>query len=57
MTARIQIRKASMQFHAWKDMNRMIPYDSIHGTMTYRPSMQFHAWNHMTPYMEVLGTI
>ena len=41
-----------MQFHAWKHMIRMIPYDSMHGTMAYRPSMQFHAWNHMIPYME-----
>ena len=24
-----------------------LPYDSMHGTMTYRPSMQFHAWNHI----------
>ena len=48
---------ASMQFHAWKHMIRMIPYDSMHGTMTYRPSMQFHGWNHMIPYIEVHGTI
>ena len=55
--SRIQIHKASMQFHAWKHMIRMIPYDSMHGTMTYRPSIQFHAWNPMIPYMEVHGTI
>ena len=30
-----------MQFHAWKHMIRMIPYDSMHGTMTFRPSMQW----------------
>ena len=55
--ARIKIHKASMQFHAWKHMIRMIPYDSMHGTMTYRPSMQFHTWNPMIPYMEVHGAI
>ena len=49
--------KASMQFHAWKHMIRMIPYNSMHRTVTYRPSMQFHAWNHMIPYMEVHGTV
>ena len=38
-----------MQFHAWKHMIRMIPYDSMHETMTYRPSMQFHALNNMIP--------
>ena len=57
MYTRIQIHKASMQFYAWKHMIRMIPYDSMHETMTYRPFMQFHAWNHMIPYMEVHGTI
>ena len=31
---RIQIHKAPMQFHAWKHMIRMIPYNSMHGTMT-----------------------
>ena len=38
-------------------MIRMIPYDSMHEAMTYRPSMQFHAWNQMISYMEVRGTI
>ena len=41
-----------MQFEAWTHMIRMIPYDSMQGTMTYRPSMQFHAWNHMISCME-----
>ena len=57
LPSRIQIHKASMQFHAWKHMIRVIPYDFMHGTIAYRPSMQFHAWNHMIPYMEVHGTI
>ena len=46
-----------MPFHAWKHMIRMIPYDSMHGTMTYRPSMQFHAWKCMKPYDSMHGKV